>query len=225
MSETCGIIIPQSLIISDRKWSAQPASAAVAATSWSTTDNTGTGTLSNSNRTYTHSTGGNSYLNIRSVAGTLVGQDLYLEYVINVVTFSAYLGMGTIGGSLAGGFPGIGSPSTAFYIASNGNFRCVDSADDNTAFILSITAGDRVGLAVKTTAGKVWFRKNGGAWNAAHAGTQDPVTNQGGASIPFAGPYYAIAGEDAVDGDAFTANFATSSWVDPAPTGFTQLAA
>lgn len=200
----------------------------VPATTWSNTDKTSNLALSNSNRTVTYSAVGNTNEGIRSAAATASNQKVYIEHVIGLVASNWNIGFAVIGATLSTG-PNlvVNSPTLAFGVTTfNGQFKDADSPDDITSAIASTTAGDRIGIAYDTSAAKVWYRKNGGAWNSVIGGAQDPAAGTGGLIVALTGsPFYAWVGMDAITLDVFTTNFASGDWVDVAPVGFTQLAA
>jgi hypothetical protein len=197
-----------------------------AATTWNPADKTSNLTLSNSDRTVTYNTTGNQNANVRSVAPIVAGQKVYIEHVITAMVTNFGVGFCTIGTAFIGPASGIGTPSTAFgFGIVNGKFQCNDSINGTDNFCTPCAAGDRIGIAYNATTGRTWARKNGGAWNAAAGGAQDPVAGTGGAVVPAMGTMYVHAGLDANTGDALTTNFATASWVDAPPSGYTQVAA
>jgi hypothetical protein len=197
-----------------------------AATFWNSADKTAGLVLSNSDRTVTYPSGGNTNQGIRSVAAAVASQKVYIEHVFTSFGTSNNPGFAISTSSLANLTGAFASPSEAFALTpGNGNFSCTDSVNDGNSVIASCADGDRVDVAFDTALGLAWFRKNGGGWNSVLGGAQDPAAGTGGVDVPFAGPYYAFVGLDANDGDTFTTNFATASWVGTAPTGFTQLAA
>lgn len=177
-------------------------------------------TLSNVNLTARVNTG--NYGAVLSEAATTASQLVYVEFVIDTVVFGPAVGFGNASTTgLDAQLPGISSTSTAFYFSNynGGTFKCVDSAN-NDAAVFTVTAGDNVGIAFNTSTGRVWARKNGGAWS----NSGDPAAGTNGYAVPFAGPYYAIAhGGDT--NDQVTAKFASSSWTYSAPSGYSQLAA
>jgi hypothetical protein len=116
---------------------------------------------------------------------------------------------------------------SAGYITGGSIFRCADSPDDITLSIPVLGNGDRIGIAFDTGANRMWARKNGGGWMSSAGGTQDPTagTSGGGSRVVLTGsPFYAFCGMDANTGDSWTTNFASTDWVDAAPSGYTQLA-
>ncbi len=182
-------------------------------------------TLSGGNLTALHSGGGNTDLNAFSVDTTTASQKVYGECNCVQLTYGGQVGFSAdnTSSSRNDSFP---STSAGCLVASSGILLDQDSLDHTSSFIPSWTAGDNIDIAFDVGNNKMWFRKNNGAWNASHAGSQDPATNQGGARVVAgSGPFYFFIGSDAVDGDGFTATFASASWARTAPSGFTELAA
>jgi hypothetical protein len=86
------------------------------------------------------------------------------------------------------------------------------------------TSTDRVCMAVDFDNHKVWFRLNGGNWNA--SGTDNPATNTGGFSIGGTGAHggvirYFPAAVFNATSDQITANFGDSAFAQAVPSGFT----
>lgn len=195
------------------------------ATRWNSADKTAGLVLSNSDRTVTYPSGGNTIQAIRSIAAATSNQKVYIEHLVTAVTSAFFIGFATIGTALAYRF-GAATPSTGFTFATpDSNFDCDDSADATQKPVLAgFTAGTRMCMAFDTALGKVWIRKDNGTW-CPDFGGGDPAAGTGGVAIPFAGPYYAYVGMDANDGDVFTTAFASTDWVYATPSGFTQLSA
>ena len=203
------------------------AAAGAAATTWNSADKTTNLNLSNSDRTVTYGIASNTNEGIRSVAATAASQLVYIEHVIGTISTSWVIGFATSVPALTTGGNIVGaSPTRCFGFVASGAFQCADSPDHTGAGIASLASGDRIGIAFNTVTAKAWARKNGGAWNSAVGGSQDPATGDGGRVVAVTGsPYHAWVGMDANTGDVFTTNFATDSWSDAAPSGYTQLAA
>ena len=94
----------------------------------------------------------------------------------------------------------------------------------NAAFVVNLGApsdGDRYGFAVDFGAGLVWARRNNGSWNG--SGTADPATGTGGFTLGD------MIGRDIGPASTVTSlteshayRFAAGSWIDTAPSGFTE---
>jgi hypothetical protein len=203
-----------------------PGGGSTPATTWSTTDKTSGLTLSNANRTVTHIAGGNTVEGIRSIASTAANQKVYLEHVVGAVTTNWSFGFAVIGANLANGnnLDSI-SPSLAVgFSTSNGVYKDADNGVGAFVAVAALIAGDRLGIAFNTQTLLIWGRKNGGLWMPAIGGAQDPAAGTGGLGVVMTGsPYFAWCGMDANNGDNWTTNFASSDWVDAAPSGYTQL--
>jgi hypothetical protein len=201
--------------------------AAASATTWNNSDKSSSKlVLSNSNRTVTYNNTGNTDEGIRSVATTTTNQKVYIEHVAGTGPGSGWMiGFAVVAAPLQFGVAQA-SPSLGFgFFTGSGIFYDADSANHVTACIPSLTVGDRIGIAFDTGALKTWARKNGGSWNPSIGGAQDPAAGTGGVAVVMTGsPYYAFVGMDAITGDVFTTNFASSNWADAAPSGYTQLA-
>jgi hypothetical protein len=89
------------------------------------------------------------------------------------------------------------------------------------ATLVSYTASDNIGVAVRSDLALIWFRKNGGGWNNDVIANQDPANGIGGISLStLTGGGYGI--RPAFGGSTFaqaTALFASTSWIYTAPTG------
>lgn len=193
---------------------------------WNPSDKTSNIVLSYSNRRATFNAVGPETADVRSVYSVAAGQKVYVEYVIGNMATNYLFGFATITTAFIGVNSGIATPSTAFgFDTVNGKFLCDDSADAGVAYISPSVPFDRIGIAYNATTGRAWGRVNGGGWNSVKGGAQDPAAGTGGAVVPSMGTLYAHWGATVTGGSFITANFAAASWVDTAPTGFTQLAA
>lgn len=79
-------------------------------------------------------------------------------------------------------------------------------------------SGNVVGMAVDIDNKRIWYRVNGGNWNA--SGTNNPATNTGGASFSaITGAIYVLAyvGDT---GSTNTMNFGATAYANAAPVGF-----
>lgn len=198
-----------------------PAGAVVAATTWNNSDKSADIGLSNGFLTLTVINSGRGA--VRTVASLATNQKLYFETTVNnlvdalgVGIANATLGLDTV----TGGF--LTSPSNSGGVRQDGLFLCADSPDNITNAIPAFTTGDTVDVAFNAATGKMWFRKNNGAWNASVGGGQDPAAGTGGLTLSVTGPYFVVGwGEDLLN--QLSARFSSSSWLDTAPAGFTQL--
>ena len=188
------------------------------ATTWNPSDKSANITLDASNLVLT-ATAANAA--VRSVASVGATQKVYFEVVYTTKVTGEGTGFSNSSQSL-NAVCGNSSPSNAFCFIA-GLFFDQDSPDQLAAFTPSPAQGDNIGVAFDPNINRAWSRINGGAWNASHAGTQDPATGQGGAVVALqAGPYFAI-GFGQGNGDSLTTKFSSSSWSFSAPSGFTQV--
>lgn len=197
--------------------------AAASATTWNPADKSSLITLTGpANLVWTC---GNNWANVRSIATLVSNQKVYFEQVATNITFANWIGVADSSADLTAPFAGASlSPAHAAVLGSSGAFRDGDSANDG-AIAAAYLTGDNIGVAFNSATLKIWFRKNGGSWNAGTAGTQDPATSQGGFTVSIVGsPFFALGGGGDT-GDSGTAKFSSSDWTYAAPSGFTQLAA
>ena len=89
----------------------------------------------------------------------------------------------------------------------------------NPKTIGTIVTGNVVGVAVDLDNHKIWFRNNGGNWNGAAIGSENPATNTGGVTFP-SGSYSPNFFWNWANGDSQTANFGATSFNAAAPSGF-----
>lgn len=108
----------------------------------------------------------------------------------------------------------------ASVLASNLSTYFTNATDSGFSLGPSYGAGDRIDVAIDTGLPAIWFRLNGGNWN--NSGAADPATGTGG--WPTTGTsmttLYAAVAHDVAKS---TAQFASGSWTNPAPSGFTQI--
>lgn len=95
--------------------------------------------------------------------------------------------------------------------------------NSNVATIMTYTASDRIGVAVDWARLLIWFRKNNGNWNNDVIGNQNPVGAVGGISLAnlVGGTVFPAWGGSATA--SATAAFASGSWTDTAPTGYSTV--
>jgi len=174
-------------------------------------------TLSNGNLTATHSQTANTNTDC---AGTLFPRSsgkYYCEFTIG----ATHGATDSVGCNLsANTFDASNSANTITYIKTGAVWVNSSNALGN---IGTWTTADVIGMAVDLDNRKVWFRKNGGNWNNAVIGSQNPATNTGGASITVAGaysPYVGFNGSGSLNTDNVTANFGATSYGAAAPAGF-----
>jgi len=83
------------------------------------------------------------------------------------------------------------------------------------------TAGSIISIAFDAGAAKLWARVNGGNWNNAAIGSQNPASNTGGVASGLTGPFYAIL--DPHTNGVQHAIWNAKDWKYPAPAGFSDI--
>jgi hypothetical protein len=182
---------------------------------WNSSDKTANLTLSGGNLVAT-ATGDTAA--VRSVASVTTNQKVYMEYVPTVNANDQQFGFAlathnftaTIGANEGG-------TSRSFGVWYTGTYQDFSSADNNAAMPAYAT-GNRVGIAYDDGAKRFWSRVNGGAWS----NSGDPAAGTGGRVVSVTGTLYACV-FIAYNTEITTARFASGSWIDSAPSGFTQL--
>lgn len=93
----------------------------------------------------------------------------------------------------------------------------------SVASIQTYANGDVVCVALDLDNSKIWFRTNGGNWNNAAIGSQNPATNTGGISLSgmAAGAKFASLGIKIIN-DQGTANYGATAFAQTAPSGFSM---
>lgn len=189
----------------------------VSATTLNPSDKSASLALSGGDLVATASAGGQG---VRSIAAVGASQKVYIEFVPTVNANDQQFGFSlashvlttTLGASEPGG------PSRSFGIRYTGAFNDFSSADHGAA-MPSWTTGDRVGIAYDAGAQRFWSRVNNGAWS----NSGDPAAGTGGRVVSVAGTVYANV-YIGFSTEVTTVRFSSASWVDAAPSGFTQLA-
>lgn len=176
-------------------------------------------TLSNSNRTATHSTTSDG--GARSTSYLDSGK--YFFSVTIGSSDGAYDSIGLLPPSLSYATPGFGgllysvnsSTGAAGPIFINGTW--------STYAIGLASAGDIVDVAVDFDTSRIWFRRNGGFWNGWSDG--DPVLGTRGIGNPLNPSSLTwapvVVFNSSSSGSNFTANFGASPFTHAPPTGFT----
>ena len=163
-------------------------------------------TLSNGNLTVTGTdSGGNNWAR-SAIART---GKRYVEFTATTVA-NTVLGIADDGAMT---FPGADAKSFGMFSSAAGSI-----AGTFPTWGPAYATGNVVGMAVDLTAKKVWYRVNGGAWNA--GGSADPATGVGGwdVSTYTGATHYVIASGDS--GGVTTANFGATSFAATAPAGY-----
>jgi hypothetical protein len=181
--------------------------------SFDQTNTTGsTVTLSYGGVTATHFTGGVAAGTTRGIRSTQNGKR-YMELYIDVVTVPANYGIGIVNASESiGNFLG-GSINSIGYYGDHSvyyNNSVLTTIDPFQHF-------DTVQMAVDIPNGKVWFRVNGGNWNATPGA--DPATNTSGITLGVSGAVFPSIEIDNPN-MAATANFGNTPYIYSPPIGF-----
>jgi hypothetical protein len=138
------------------------------------------------------------------------------------LTFNSIGGGDSGGGIRTAGttYSDLGTNVTNGALAFRSGNAYVDTVGKNN--IGSFSGGGTMCIAVDLDNKMIWFRKDGGSWNA--GGGADPATNNGGYDIssfaPGAGVYPCCIVSN--NGDACTANFGASAFNQSVPSGFTS---
>lgn len=148
----------------------------------------------------------------------------------NKITGPCYFEM-TLGATLSGsstiGISNYGMTLTALVGAGTSSIGynkdgTVKINNANVATIMTYAANDRIGVAVDPDRQLIWFRKNNGNWNNDVIANQNPVGAVGGISfstMTWQGLLIAWGGSATA---SVTAAYASGSWVDTAPTGYSS---
>lgn len=187
------------------------------ATTWNPSDKSAGITLSGGDLVATATANG---VGVRSIATVVTNQKVYFECVPAVNANNQMFGFALTTHGLTvqvGNDEGSGI-SRSFGVRYTGVYEDFASADDGAA-MPSWTTGDRVGIAYDDGTKRFWSRVNNGAWS----NSGDPAAGTGGRVVSVTGTLYACV-HIAFDTEVTTARFASTDWVDSAPSGFTQLA-
>lgn len=140
--------------------------------------------LSNGNRTLTrNSASSGAYSYARGLYSKSAGK-LYFEIALNTMisTSASVAGLALSTALLFSTSVNNAGANSCFVLGTTGEFW-TNNATSVTP-IAACTSGDVICVAVDLALQKVWFRKNGLAWNTGVGGTQDPASGQGGISLP-----------------------------------------
>jgi SPRY domain/BNR repeat-like domain len=167
---------------------------------------------------------------VRATAGIKLNTKKYFEVLVNSAT--AGTGNTEVGiaaanyimtsASTVGGSGGYEAPSIGYW-TDNGVYFDTGSP---IAHLTTFQSGDNIGVAVDRVNHKIWFRKNGGNWNNAVIGSQNPANNTGGydiSSLNKLGINLLYPAIGLFSSEHSTCKFASSSWTYGAPTGFSAL--
>lgn len=178
----------------------------------------GTGiVLSNGNLT---ATGGGTSTTVRSIASHSTGK-FYVEFKLNAGTTPANLTIG-IQNAASGNPSFLGNDQNSLGWSGAGNL-ILNSG--NVAAINSYTTANTLCMALDLGNNAVWFRVGAGNWNNSPA--NNPATNTGGFALSTApglnaGPYFAVVGVFASDGDVWIADFGATAYSQTPPSGFSN---
>lgn len=112
---------------------------------------------------------------------------------------------------------GIANPSTATFLVYNlSNGGVFTSVGGQVATIQTSAAGSVIDLEVDTINQKIWIRTNGGNWNNAAIGSQNPATNTGGISFSSEG----FSATNPIFPDVFSSAVGTSFTIDTGDSPF-----
>lgn len=191
-----------------------PPAAAPSTTTLNPSDKAGTVTLSSGNLVMTNSGAGG----VRSVASYSSAKKYYeVVFTTGIPSYDHAAGAANSSAVLTNG-PGSPDTNSIAYYNGDPNIYAGGSLIASTG--LTASAGDRVGVAIDMVNNKIWIRLNGGNWNNAAIGSQDPASNIGGISISSVSqPLYAL-GWGGASGDVNTFNFGGTAYVDTPPSGF-----
>lgn len=178
----------------------------------------GTGlVLSGGNLVVTYTAGGSSYPTARSIASHAIGK-YYAEFTLTSEGLgnAAHFTVGFVNGSFVGANLGADLNSGGIYGTATQLF--INNVGSGTTPTFSATKV--VGMAFDAGANLIWFRVNGGSWNA--GGAADPATGTGGISTSsVTGPFFAAVGiATTAVGGMFTANFGGTAYGTATPSGY-----
>jgi hypothetical protein len=161
--------------------------------------------LSNSNKTVTGNDPTNNW--VRST-NARAGKR-YVEFTTTTVANSV-IGIADLSALT---FPGADAKSFGMFSSSAGSI-----AGTFPSWGPAYASGNVLGMAVDFTAAKVWYRVNGGAWNA--GGSADPATGIGGWDIALytGDPDYLVVSGDV--GCVTTVNFGATAFAATQPSGY-----
>ena len=173
-------------------------------------------TLSNGNLTAAGSGGTTQPGTVRTVQSH-ASSKYYAEFTCNSVS-GGKIGIGILNASqvIGGSGNGLGSSSNSVGYYSDSNIYAQGYAV--IGGIVSFATGDNISMAVNVGTQQIWWRKNGGLWNAS-AGA-DPSTGTGATSFSFLTGAVFIGVECEQSGDTVTANFGATSYAYTAPSGY-----
>lgn len=200
------------------------------ATTWSTTNKNAHITLSNGNLTATNDATRDINYAGRSDTSFSTGSKYWEEHVDQDNGSSIAIGIANSSETYPDNqFLGLTANSVASY--TDGNTYCNSVIVSGGGGINNATTGDTFCYAVIAGASaKLWIRVNGGNWNNAAIGSQNPATNTGGidiAALGFTGAIFPAMNTlfltGATPAGALTANFGATAFAFTPPAGFVGL--
>jgi hypothetical protein len=193
------------------------AAASITPTTWNPSDKHANITLSNGDLTAT--TGATGFFGVRSISSKSAG-----KFYFEVTQTSA--------GSPGATASGIANASEAldFFVGGGGVANHgIGWSGDGTVYMNGVgvaaiqtwAQGDTLCFAIDFDLELIWFRTNGGNWNNAAIGSQNPATGTGGIDFSASnGPYFAMVSLR-TNGENNTTNFGGSAFAQAVPSGFT----
>lgn len=181
---------------------------------WNPSDKNADISLSNGNLTATAGVVSGER-GIRAVTSASSGKKYWEITPVTYIGFST-VGVGNASASLS---TFLGTSTHALSFLPDGQVFYNNAA---VTTIQSYTQGDVVCIALDLDNDKIWFRTNGGNWNNAVIGSQNPATNTGGIDVSgVAGAVFAMV-HFQPNSDVFTANFGATAFAQTAPAGFSN---
>lgn len=195
--------------------SAFPVNARIGDT-WNPADKASTVALSGHNLTARATSAAGAYSMVRSNIGKNAGKHYFELTVTGTVATNMIMGIANASATLTS-YVGLNNHSIG--LSGDGNI-VLNSSVVGTA--TNPASGDIVSVAVDRDNHKIWFRVNGGNWNNAAIGSQDPASNIGGQAISaVVGTIYpAWNGYSGSAPDICVANFGNSAFAYAVPSGF-----
>jgi hypothetical protein len=168
-------------------------------------------TLSNGNRTATHSTA-TSNSGARSTALKTTGK-YYFEITVSTLG-SSFDAAGLI--TSTGTYTDVMSVFNCIIVYMQGSVYANNTSPGKT--ISGIVGGSILGFATNLDTRLGWIRNGAGSWNG--IGTENPATGVGGFVIAPTVSFAPMVAFDTVAGAAFTLNCGQAAYVNAAPSGF-----
>lgn len=188
----------------------------MAFTTWNPSDKNSNITLTGSNLIATATSGLAGA--VRSVSGKRTGK-WYVEFTCTTFDSSANTGVGlaTAYGPLTN-MLGAGSGSPCISVNASGT---INSQGTSTGYSIGAVAnGDIICMAVDCDNRQVWFRHNGGSWNASSGTAYDPTVNTTGIYFAVLDNYLVFSSN--LNSGAVTLNAGATAFTYTVPTGYTS---